>query len=193
MDAILKKAYDKLKKVREDTELEIRNSTYLRDKIVLLDGREIEFKLRYYQAQMVVHLLTMKRFVVGDDTGLGKTLEAIATLCYLWESKPNKKVIVMTNKSVVGQWASEFDKFTEGVTTYQIKGTKKKRQKQLAEFWEHEDTPAVAIMGYRSACSDFEIMQDWTDFNIVFDVLTEELRKNSPWCLIYADDLTKTR
>lgn len=172
MDAILKKAYDKLKKVREDNDLEIRNSTYLKDKIQLLDGREIDFKLRYYQAQMVVHLLTMKRFVVGDDTGLGKTLEAIATLCYLWESKPSKKVIVMTNKSVVGQWASEFEKFTEGITTYQIKGTKKKRQKQLAEFWEHEDTPAVAIMGYRSACSDFEILQDWTDFNIVFDEAT---------------------
>lgn len=172
MDEILKKAYTKLQKVREDNELEIRNSTYLRDKIVLLDGREIDFKLRYYQAQMVVHLLTMRRFVVGDDTGLGKTLEAIASLCYLWEKNPAKKVIVMTNKSVVGQWASEFDKFTEGVTTYQIKGTKKKRQKQLDEFWSHEDTPSVAIMGYRSACSDFEILQHWTDFNIVFDEAT---------------------
>ena len=85
MDEVLKKAYTKLKKVREDSELQIRNSTYLKDKITLLDGREIDFQLRYYQAQMVVHLLTMRRFVVGDDTGLGKTLEAIASLCYLWD------------------------------------------------------------------------------------------------------------
>ena len=172
MDEVLKKAYNKLKKVREDSELSIRNSTYLKDKIKMLDGREIDFQLRYYQAQMVVHLLTMRRFVVGDDTGLGKTLEAIASLCYLWEKNPAKKVIVMTNKSVVGQWASEFDKFLEGITTYQIKGTKAKRRKQLDAFWSHEDTPAVAIMGYRSACSDFEVLQDWTGFNVVFDEAT---------------------
>lgn len=109
---------------------------------------------------------------VGNGLVNHNTLEAIATLCYLWEADSEKKVIVMTNKSVVGQWASEFDKFTEGVTTYQIKGTKKKRRKQLDEFWGHEGSPAVAIMGYRSACSDFEIMQDWTDFNIVFDEAT---------------------
>ena len=169
MNEQVKKAHEKLKEVRLNDELEIRNSTYLKDKIVMLDGREIQFKLRYYQAQMVVHLLTMKRFIVGDDTGLGKTLEAIASLCYLWEREPEKKVIIFTNKSVVAQWESEFGKFTEGITTMQVKGTKKKREKLLKEFWEHEGSPIVAIMGYRSACSDFSVMQDWTDFNIVFD------------------------
>lgn len=172
MNEQVKKAHEKLKEVRLNDELEIRNSTYLKDKIVMLDGREIQFKLRYYQAQMVVHLLTMKRFIVGDDTGLGKTLEAIASLCYLWEREPEKKVIIFTNKSVVAQWESEFGKFTEGITTMQVKGTKKKREKLLKEFWEHEGSPIVAIMGYRSACSDFSVMQDWTDFNIVFDEAT---------------------
>lgn len=172
MDEQIKTAYEKLKTVRENESLEIRNSRYLKDKIVMLDGREIDFKLRYYQAQMVVHLLTMKRFVVGDDTGLGKTLEAIASLCYLWEQNPNKKVIVFTNKSVVAQWASEFEKFTEGIKTFQVKGTKKKREKLLKEFWDYSDGPVVGIMGYRSACSDFSTMQDWTDYNIVFDEAT---------------------
>lgn len=172
MNEQVKKAYTRLKEVRQNEELEIRNSTYLKDKIVMLDGREIDFKLRYYQAQMVVHLLTMKRFVVGDDTGLGKTLEAIASLCYLWEKDNTKKVIIFTNKSVVAQWESEFQKFTQGITTMQVKGTKKKREKALKEFWEHEGSPLVAIMGYRSACSDFAIMQDWTDYNIVFDEAT---------------------
>ena len=172
MNETVKKAHERLLKVREDNSLEIRNSTYLKDKIKMLDGREIDFKLRYYQAQMVVHLLTMKRFVVGDDTGLGKTLEAIASLCYLWEKKPEQKALIFTNKSVVAQWASEFDKFTEGITTYQIKGTKKKREKQLQEFLDHTGSPCVAIMGYRSACSDFDLMQDWEDFNIIFDEAT---------------------
>ena len=172
MNDQIKTAYERLKKVRENESLEIRNSTYLKDKIVMLDGREIDFKLRYYQAQMVVHLLTMTRFVVGDDTGLGKTLEAIASLCYLWEQDPTKKVLIFTNKSVVAQWDSEFEKFTSGITTFQIKGTKKKREKLLKEFWEHKGSPVVGIMGYRSACSDFAIMQDWTDFNIVFDEAT---------------------
>ena len=35
---------------------------------------------------------------------------------------------------------------------------------------------------HRSALSSFI-------FNMVFDVLTEEVRENPPWCVLYADDV----
>lgn len=55
--------HEKLKKIREKDDLEIqKDSQYLKD----------DFELRNYQKQMVLHMLLMKRFVVGDATGIGK-------------------------------------------------------------------------------------------------------------------------
>ena len=70
-------------------------------------GSTVPFVLRNYQKQMVVHMLAMKRFIVGDDTGLGKTVETIASLCHLWRKDPSRKVIVLTKKSSITQWESE--------------------------------------------------------------------------------------
>ena len=72
MDPVLAATYEKLKAVREKEDLVLRASSLMVPSYKALDGTEKPFSLRYYQAQMVVHLLSMKRFLVGDDTGLGK-------------------------------------------------------------------------------------------------------------------------
>lgn len=65
-------SYEKLKKLRQRTDLEVRPSALLRTSFVGFDGVGRPLKLRYYQVQGVMHLLAMKRFLLGDDTGLGK-------------------------------------------------------------------------------------------------------------------------
>ena len=81
----------------------------------------------------------MPRFVLGDDTGLGKTLQTIAALSYVWEKNPNIPAVICTTKSAVGQWESEFDKFTTGVSVFKCLGTPKKREKIHKEFQLCED------------------------------------------------------
>ena len=130
-----------------------------------------EIKLRQYQIQGVLHLLAMPRFVLGDDTGLGKTLQVIATLAYLWEKRPDIPAIICTTKSAVGQWESEFDKFTTGVTIFKCLGTKKKRAKIHAEFKEFVG-PKAMVMGYRTAVNDFQYLQSMTGHVMVFDEAT---------------------
>ena len=131
----------------------------------------VELKLRQYQIQGVLHLLAMPRFVLGDDTGLGKTLQVIATLSYLWDRRPDIPALICTTKSAVGQWESEFDKFTTGVTVFKCLGTKKKREKIHQAFKDCEG-PKALIMGYRTAVQDFQQLQHMVGHVMVFDEAT---------------------
>lgn len=79
----LQKVYDRLKGLRERTDLTLPKLRYLRDTFRDIDGTERPLKVRYYQIQMACHLALMKRFLVGDDTGLGKTLEILTALCMI--------------------------------------------------------------------------------------------------------------
>jgi hypothetical protein len=161
-------AYEKLKKIRERTDLEARPSAYMRDAFTALDGTPRPLKLRYYQVQGVMHLLAMKRFLLGDDTGLGKTLQSISALCYLWERTPDQKVLILTSKSSVEQWAGEFRKFTNGVTPFVSRGTPVQRRKVREAFWA-ETGPTVLVMGYRTAVQDFAELQDRDGYVLITD------------------------
>lgn len=111
----LQKTYDTLKKVRESKTVALKPTPLLRTEIVGLDGDLQPFKLRYYQVQGTYHLLAMKRMILGDDTGTGKTIQTIAALCYLWDADPKLKPIIIAPKSAIGQWANEIRRFTHGV------------------------------------------------------------------------------
>jgi len=118
------KLQERLKKIRESTTIALKSTPLLKDKILNLEGEEVDFKLRYYQVQGIFHMLVLPRMILGDDTGLGKTIETIATLCYLWQKEPKNRVIVIAPKSATEQWAAEIERFTNGVRTI-VAGTEK--------------------------------------------------------------------
>lgn len=68
----LMETYEQLKKVRASKTVSLKPCPMLRTEIVGLDGLPQPFRLRYYQVQGIYHLMTMKRMVLGDGTGLGK-------------------------------------------------------------------------------------------------------------------------
>ncbi len=73
-DALLKQkaTHEKLKEIRKSKTCSLRATPMLRQECLGLAGKMEPFKLRYYQVQGVLHLLMMKRMVLGDGTGLGK-------------------------------------------------------------------------------------------------------------------------
>lgn len=159
---------EKLREVRVKQEIKMPPNTFLRTN--LKDGKPLT--LRNYQLQGILHLLAMPRFVLGDDTGLGKTLQVIATLCYVWEKKPDMPAVICTTKSALNQWASEFDKFTlGGINCFVVSGDKKKRQKTYDDFFACAETKAL-ILGYRTATIDFEQLQNLTGHVMIFDEAT---------------------
>lgn len=168
MDEKLEKAYTKLKAVRARTDLKIRTPKHLRSTFTHADGSERPFNLRYYQVQGVLHLIVMSRFVLGDDTGLGKTAQAITALCFLWDKDPEQKAIILTDKSAVLQWKAEFEKFTEGVTVIPYVGGPSKRE-EIRERYEESEGPTVLVMNYAKARIDISDIQAWGDYIVVFD------------------------
>jgi len=173
MDPKLAAAHTRLKQIREKTDLSLKPTPLLKQTFTDFDGSEKPFRHRYYQVQGIVHLVTMNRFLLGDDTGLGKTIQSISALCYVWAKEPNMKTIILTNKSVVGQWALEFDKFCEPdkIKVITCTGTPPKRQKVYKEF-EHSTGPTVLIMGYATARRDIKYIQAWTDYVLITDEAT---------------------
>ena len=173
MDARLQAAHTKLKKLRERQDLALKPTPLLKDTFTDFDGTEKPLSIRYYQVQGILHLVTMTRFLLGDDTGIGKSLQSIAGLCYVWARAPDTKVVVLTNKSVLGQWAREFGKFcTAGeINVFACTGSPAKREKVYKEF-EAATGPTVLVMGYATARRDIKFLQDWKDFILIADEAT---------------------
>jgi SNF2 family DNA or RNA helicase len=150
------KVYETLKKVRASKDVALKPISMLRPEIQVLDGSFQPLKIRYYQVQAIFHLMSMKRMVLGDATGTGKTLVLIASLCYTWEKEPDNKALVVCPKSALRQWASEIHKFTTGITTYIVDGTPNERKQTYLEFALHEGpTKAVMLIGYAP------LVRDW--------------------------------
>jgi SNF2 family DNA or RNA helicase len=157
----LAKAHEQLKKVRASKTVALKPIARLKDTIIGFDGKPQPFKLRYYQVQGAYHLMLMKRLVLGDGTGLGKTVEAVAALAYLWEKEPNNKVIVVAPKSAIRQWASEIKRFTNGVKPILATGTAEERKEAYAAFLNAptgpNDPKVVLILNYAILIRDWNL------------------------------------
>lgn len=150
------RVYETLKKVRASKTVTLKPTAMLRSEFVGLDGETRPFSLRYYQVQAIYHLLAMKRMVLGDATGVGKTLMVIAALCYTWEKEPDNKVIVVCPKSALRQWNSEINKFSTGIQVYIVDGTPNERKETYLEFALHKGPlKAVMLIGYTP------LIRDW--------------------------------
>ena len=115
VQAQIDKTYEQLRRVRASKTVTLKPSRFMRSKVKGLDGAEQDFSLRYYQVQGAYHLLALKRMVLGDDTGTGKTVQAISAVAHMLERDPTTKVVIVTPKSTVRQWAREVVRFTHGI------------------------------------------------------------------------------
>ncbi len=155
----LAETYERLKQVRASKTVTLKPTPMLRTEIVGFDGQPIAFRLRYYQTQGIFHLITMKRMILGDGTGLGKTVEMIGALCYLWERTTDARTIIVSPKSAIRQWGSELQRFAKGVKVYVVSG-KLEDRKATYEAWANhplgpgEDRP-VLILNYHI------LVRDW--------------------------------
>jgi SNF2 family DNA or RNA helicase len=150
------KTYEFLKQVRASKTVALKPCTMLRTEIVGLDGVLQPFKIRYYQVQGIMHLLTQKRMVLGDATGTGKTIEIIGALCYTWEKETANKVIVVSPKSALRQWEEEIYRFTTGIKVFVVDGKPAERLETYEAFKSYQGPDkAVMVMCYAP------LVRDW--------------------------------
>ena len=160
LSAEIAATYEQLKAVRTSKTVALKPTPMLRTEIRGLDGKLHPLRLRYYQSQGIFHLLLMKRLILGDGTGLGKTAQVIGTLCYLWPKEPTNKVIVVTPKSALRQWDAEIHRFATNVRTYVVSGTLAERRKVYEAWAKHPtdtDEKPVLLVNYHL------LVRDWTE------------------------------
>jgi SNF2 family DNA or RNA helicase len=157
--AKLAETYEKLKEIRKSTTLTMKPCPMLRDEIDV-GGKKVPLKLRHYQTQGIYHLLAMKRMILGDAAGIGKTIQALAALSYTWMKETDNKVIVVAPKSALRQWASEVAKFTTGIRTILVVGNLDERKKAYQDFVDAPVGPkaekVILVLNYAILVRDWD-------------------------------------
>ena len=133
------KSFDSLKKQLKDYEIHLANfnenqfKQIFNDKVINYIPEEYKFKIKPFSHQIdgVNYGLKYNRFLLGDEQGLGKTMQAINIACIKKEQKHYKHCLIICGvNGLKWNWKSEVEKHSneEGYilgTRYDKKGREK--------------------------------------------------------------------
>ena len=126
-----------------------------------LEIAKINGDLRPYQTDGVKWLSVLYKYSLGgilaDDMGLGKTIETIAFINTIKQDKP---ILIVSPKSLVFNWVSEFNKFAKDIPVAAIIGTVEERKKIIKKI--KNDKFGVYFISYDSLRNEFENLTDIT-------------------------------
>lgn len=126
---------EKIRKIRALEAPTLKPSPFLREEYLDEFGETRKVILRDYQKQGVMNLLQVPRMVLGDDTGLGKTLIVLSAISYVWLVEPGFIPVVVTKKSALYQWAAEAKKFMTGMEVEVVDGEPYEREAIYRNFF----------------------------------------------------------
>lgn len=110
-------------------------------------------EFRPFQKTGVLRMLKQKRMVLGDATGLGKTIQIFGAFTYFKTKFPEAKMIFLTDKSLIEQAEKEVHKFFQGLNTIAMyEWDKESRWKGYKEFLLGDKD--ILIINYGSFQSD---------------------------------------
>lgn len=150
--------FDKIKKLREKKDFTMKPCPFVKEDV----------RLRYYQIIGSVNMMLSTRMLLGDEPGLGKTIQTLVCFAYLRMMDPELKLLVATTKSARRQWGDEVNKFLQLIghhviqMDYKPKGSTRKisgYEARKAQYEEKKDVP-ILIVGYHSVKEDYEILAE---------------------------------
>lgn len=108
----------------------------------------IKDEVQYYPHQIegIRQLAMMRSFLLADDMGLGKSLQALTVFGIDVYRGYSKSMIVVCPVTLIGNWLDEVEKFTRFHATT-LTGGPKARSEQLKEF-AALDGPKVLVVNY---------------------------------------------
>jgi len=152
--------YQKLLQIRKSKDLKIAPNPYLNPSIVF----------RYYQIIGIVHMYMVKRWILGDDTGLGKTCVTLATFTLLLNKDPKSKLVVVCPSSAMYQWAGEIDKFCVGITSQIVESVDVQLVKGIrGKKGVREEVKAVKLTSYESREYQFKKFENENKNVLIFN------------------------
>lgn len=130
---------ESLRAIRLKEEMTIKPSPYLKDRYVNDNGEEAEVVVRNYQKIGIMNLLMVPWTLLGDDTGLGKTLEVLSAIGYVWLKEPEYVPVIITTKSALFQWEAETQRFMKDMECVTVCGEPFRRHATYNEFFLNHD------------------------------------------------------
>lgn len=151
-------AIQKIRNIRNLEADKLKASPFLKTEFEDEYGEVHSVKLRRYQIQGTMNMLQVPRMILGDDTGLGKTLEVLSTIGYIWLKEPEYIPIIITKKSALYQWESETKKFMQGMEAVTVDGSPFNRDKIYQNFFDNydPDRKRLIIMTYDMLLKDID-------------------------------------
>ena len=132
-------ALKKIRAIRALDDPKLKSSPYLKERYEDEYGVIQDVHLRDYQVRGVMNVLQVPRMVLGDDTGLGKTLEVLSAIGYIWLKEPTYVPIVITKKSSLFQWEAEVHKFMRGMEAVTVDALPHERAAIYEDFFLNYD------------------------------------------------------
>lgn len=118
----------------------------------------VKDEVEYYPHQIdgVRELHGRKSFLLADDMGLGKSLQALTIFAVDVKRGWSSKMLVVCPVTLKGNWADEIEKFTR-FSYMVLDGTPDERVKQLIDFhgWQG---PKILIVNYEQVRSHGEVL-----------------------------------
>jgi SNF2 family DNA or RNA helicase len=105
-----------------------------------------DYSLRKYQRVGSSHLLALRRFVIGDTTGSGKTIQALYAWGVFKDHHPSR-LIIITTKSAVSQWGEEVGRFLPGTPCFRVDEGSGPRS-EIYEGWIRSQGGAALILNW---------------------------------------------
>lgn len=130
----------------------------------------IKDEVIYYahQTEGIRKLARMKSFILGDEMGLGKSLQALSVFAIDIELKRGDTALVVCPLSLKDNWLDEVEKYTGGIFAMKLNGTPAKRLEQI-EFWKSVDQPKILVINYKQVVSHFDILNSIGFHLVIFD------------------------
>ena len=161
-----------LREIRQAKGLRLKRSCYISGKIRDYAGRISDCDVRNYQAIGILNIVKMSEFVLGDEPGLGKTLEALYAYAYLRHYYPSLKLLWIGPKNSLLDKEDEVRVMLKNTRPYYVVGNKGKVRR--TEGWRRVRAGGfeVALCNYHTMLSDYtEIERCYRgmQFMVVFD------------------------
>ncbi len=129
----------------------------------------IKDEVVYYQHQIegVRKLIRQKSFILADDMGLGKSLQALTVFAADIVMGLSSTAIVVAPVTLKQNWSNEIEKFSR-IPHVVLEGSRPKREKQILEFASIHG-PKILIVNYEQVVSHLNTLNSLNFDVAIFD------------------------
>lgn len=118
-----------------------------------------------HQRVGVSWLYAVRKGLLADDPGLGKTNQILALIALLKErGELHRRAVIIPQSAAVGQWAEECARWIPAMKTIMIDASKMTKAKRIAIYASEWD---ILIIGDRTAINDVEELTAIGPFDVV--------------------------